>query len=165
MWGSTVAFIIKHYELLQCFQHDFFSFFCSFFPKIISVDLIFLILSWLRILLYNFFSLKHCELLQCFPIWFFYYFFQNYLCPFLFNIKLVKNYNHGKAYGKSIVVFLTKYYGLLQYFSKWFFNWFYFIGESTIVFITKHCQMLQRFSSWVFFLPKISMLFFLILSW
>jgi len=27
MWGSTVAFITKHCELLQCFQHDFFSFF------------------------------------------------------------------------------------------------------------------------------------------
>jgi len=35
MWGSTVAFITKHCELLQCFQHGFFSsFFCtfSFFP-------------------------------------------------------------------------------------------------------------------------------------
>jgi hypothetical protein len=45
MWGSTVAFITKHYELLQCFQHDF-SLFCVFFfniffPKIVSVDLIF----------------------------------------------------------------------------------------------------------------------------
>ena len=31
MWGSTVAFITKHCELLQCFQHGFFSsFFCTF---------------------------------------------------------------------------------------------------------------------------------------
>jgi len=34
MWGSIVAFITKHYELLQCFQHVFFS-------KIVSVDFIF----------------------------------------------------------------------------------------------------------------------------
>jgi hypothetical protein len=42
MWGSTVAFITKHCELLQCFQHDFFSFFgvffVIFFYKIVSVD-------------------------------------------------------------------------------------------------------------------------------
>ena len=43
---------------------------------------------------------------------------------------------------------------------------FYFIGENTVVFLTKHCQLLQRFFSWVFFLPKLSLLFFfLILSW
>jgi hypothetical protein len=43
MWGSTVTFIIKHCELLQCFQHDFFSyvFFCYFFSKIEFVDFIF----------------------------------------------------------------------------------------------------------------------------
>jgi len=41
---------------------------------------------------------------------------------------LIKNYNYNKAksYGKSVVVFLTKHYGLLQYFSKWFIL-FYFI--------------------------------------
>jgi len=42
MWGSTVAFIIKHCELLQCFQHGFFfMLFCYFFSKIVSVDFIF----------------------------------------------------------------------------------------------------------------------------
>jgi len=46
MWGSTVAFITKHYELLQCFQHDFFFpffgvCFVIFFSKIVSVDFIF----------------------------------------------------------------------------------------------------------------------------
>ena len=46
MWGSTVAFITKHCELLQCFQHDFsFLFFCVcfviFFYKIISIDFFF----------------------------------------------------------------------------------------------------------------------------
>jgi hypothetical protein len=60
-------------------------------------------------------------------------FFQNYLCPFFFNIKLVKNYNYNKAksYGENVVVFLTKHYGLLQYFSKWFFILFYW---------GKHCS-------------------------
>jgi hypothetical protein len=65
--------------------------------------------------------------LQCFFMWFFYDFFQNYLCRFFFNIKLVKNYNYNKAksYEESVVVFLTKHRGLLQYFSKWFFSLFY----------------------------------------
>jgi len=31
MCGSTVAFITKHCELLQCFQDDFFSFFGVYF--------------------------------------------------------------------------------------------------------------------------------------
>ena len=77
---------------------------------------------------------------------------------FFFNIELVKNYNYNKAksYKESVVVFLTKHCGLLQYFSKWFL--FYFIGKSDIVFLTKHCQLLQRFFSWVFFLPKLSLL-------
>jgi hypothetical protein len=54
-------------------------------------------------------------------------FFQNYLCRFFFNIELVKNYNYNKtkSYEESVVVFLTKHYGLLQYFSKWFFILFY----------------------------------------
>jgi len=49
------------------------------------------------------------------------------LSVFFFNIKLVKNYNYNKAksYGERVVVFLTKHYGLLQYFSKWFFILFY----------------------------------------
>jgi hypothetical protein len=53
-------------------------------------------------------------------------FFQNYLCQFFLNIELVKNYNDNKtkSYEESVVFFLTKHCGLLQYFSKWF---FYFI--------------------------------------
>ena len=37
-----------------------------------------------------------------------------------FNIELVKNYNYNKvkSYEESVVVFLTKHCGLLQYFSK-----------------------------------------------
>jgi hypothetical protein len=35
------------------------------------------------------FLTKHCQLLQCFSSWFFS--FQNYLCWFFFNIKLVEN--------------------------------------------------------------------------
>jgi hypothetical protein len=54
-------------------------------------------------------------------------FFQNYLCRFFLNIELVKNYNYNKAksYEKTVVIFLTKHCGLLQYFSKWFFILFY----------------------------------------
>jgi hypothetical protein len=93
-------------------------------------------------------------LLQCFPIWFFYGFFSKLsLSIFLFNIELVKNYNYNKAksYKKSVVIFLTKHCGLLQYFSKWFFILFY---------LEKHCSfpsktLLQHFFSWIFFPSKI----------
>jgi hypothetical protein len=46
---------------------------------------------------------------------------------FFFNIELVKSYNYNKAksYEESVVVFLIKHCGLLQYFSKWFFILFY----------------------------------------
>ena len=81
-----------------------------------------------------------------FPYDFFLIFFKIIFVDFFLNIELVKNYNYNKAksYGKSVVVFLTKPYGLLQYFSKWFFILFYW--ESNVVFLTKHCQLLQRFS-------------------
>jgi hypothetical protein len=36
----------------------------------------------------------------------------------------------------------------------------YFIGKSVIVFLTKYCQLLQYFFLWVFFLPKLSLLVF-----
>jgi len=59
-----------------------------------------------------------------------------------FNIELVKNYNYNtaKSYGESVVVFLTKHYGLLQYFFKWFFILFYWGKHCS--FLTKHCQLL-----------------------
>jgi hypothetical protein len=54
-------------------------------------------------------------------------FFSKLSLSIFFNIKLVKNYNYNKvkSYEKSVVVFLIKYYGLLQYFSKWFLILFY----------------------------------------
>jgi len=63
-----------------------------FFSKLSLLILLFLILSWLRIITVNFF-MKH---LQYFLTWFFYYFvmifFKNYFCWFyFFNIKLVEN--------------------------------------------------------------------------
>jgi len=90
----------------------------------------------------------------------FYDFFQNYLCRFLFNIELVKNYNYNeaKSYGKSVADFLTKHYELLQYFSKWFFILFY---------RGKHCSFPHKTLSiaTVFFfigifIPKLSLLIF-----
>jgi len=68
--------------------------FCFFFPKIIFVNFTFLILSWLKILLCNFFPLKYYGLLQCFPTWFFYFFlFFNiiFVSFIVFNIELIKN--------------------------------------------------------------------------
>jgi hypothetical protein len=60
-------------------------------------------------------------------------FFPKLYLSIFFNIKLVNNYNYNKtkSYVESVVVFLTKHYGLLQYFSKWFFILFY---------LGKHCS-------------------------
>ena len=54
-------------------------------------------------------------------------FFKIIFVDFFFNIELVKNYNYNKAksYKESVVVFLTKHCGLLQYLSEWFFSLFY----------------------------------------
>jgi hypothetical protein len=83
-----------------------FSFFIIFFFKIIFVDVIFLILSWLE---FNFvIKLNHVgktlklssqntlDYYNVSPHSFFSYdFFLNYLCQFyFFNIELVENYNY-----------------------------------------------------------------------
>ena len=93
-----------------------------------------------------------------------FFFFQNYLFIF-FNIKLVKNYNYNKtkSYGESVVVFLTKHYGLLQYFSKWFFILFYLEKHSN--FPHKILSIATTFFLICFFPYKIIFVgFFLILS-
>jgi hypothetical protein len=59
------------------------------FFKIIFVDFTFLILSWLKISLYNFFPLKYCEFLRRFPTWFFifiFWFFKIIFVDFIFLI-------------------------------------------------------------------------------
>ena len=67
----------------------------------------------------------------------FLWFFPKLSLSIFFNIELVKNnnYNKAKSYRENIVVFLTKYYGLLQYFSKWFFILFYW---------GKHCSFSHK---------------------
>jgi hypothetical protein len=86
---------------------------------------------------------------------------------FFLNIELVKNYNYNKAksYEKSIVVFLTKHCGLLQYFSKWFFSLFYW--EKRYSFPHKTLSIATTFFLMGFFPSKIIFVgfFFLILSW
>jgi hypothetical protein len=67
MRGSTVAFITKYYELLQCFQHDFFLFLVFvllFFFLKLSLSNFFFNIELIKNLALLFFSLKHCELLQ-----------------------------------------------------------------------------------------------------
>jgi len=97
---------------------------------------------------------------------FLYDFFQNYLCRFFFNIELVKNYNYNKAksYKKSVVVFLTKHCGLLQYFSKWFFILFYWekrysFPHKTLSIATTFFLMgffsFQNYLCWFFFNIKL----------
>jgi len=69
--------------------------FFYFFFKIIFVDFSFLILSWLKISLCNFFPLKYYELLRCFSTWFFYFTFWFFIIIFVdfifFNIELIEN--------------------------------------------------------------------------
>jgi len=62
-----------------------------------------------------------------FPCDFLMIFFKIIFVDCFLNIELVKNYNYNKikSYEESIIVFLTKHCGLLQYFSKWFFSLFY----------------------------------------
>ena len=74
---------------------------------------------------------------------------------FFFNIELVKNYNYNKAksYEESIVVFLTKHRGLLQYLSKWFFSLFYW--EKRYSFPHKTLSIAATFFLMGFFLSKI----------
>jgi len=168
MWGSTVAFITKHCELLQCFQHNFFFLFLVFvlfFFLKLSISIFFKILSWLRFSFAIFF-LKHCELLQCFSMWFFLWFFPNLSCRFFFNIELVQNYNYNKvkSYKESVVVFLTKYCGLLQYLSEWFFILFYW--EKRYSFPHRTLSIATTFFLMCFSHSKIIFVdFFLILSW
>jgi hypothetical protein len=85
----------------------FFSFvFFMIFSKIIFIDFIFLILSWLRITIVYFLT-KHYRLLQCFLIFFSFFLmnlFLNYFCLFyFFNVKLVKNLACSLIFLESIV--------------------------------------------------------------
>jgi len=89
------------------------------------------------------------------------------LLIFFFNIELVKNYNYNKAksYEESVVVFLTKHCGLLQYFSKWFFSLFYW--EKHYSFPHKTFSIAAIFFLMGFFPSKIIFVGFFkkILSW
>jgi hypothetical protein len=93
-------------------------------------------------------------------------FFKIIFVDLFFNIELVKNYNYNKAksYEESVVVFLTKHRGLLQYFSKWFFILFYW--EKCYSFPHKTLPIAATFFLMIFFPSKIIFVgFFLILSW
>jgi hypothetical protein len=118
MWGKHYNFPRKLLWIATVFFPIWFFFcFVIFFPKIIFVNFIFKILSWLRIAItskYKFFLTKHYALIQFFVTWFFSsffcvfffcnIFFQNYLRQFVFLIlswlefNFVIKLNHvGKA--------------------------------------------------------------------
>ena len=76
---STIAFLTKHCELLYVFPHDFF---LMNFSKLVFIDFISLILSWLKITItrLNYVG-KHCNfphktlwIATVFPTWFFLFF-------------------------------------------------------------------------------------------
>ena len=77
------------------FQNDFsffptfpFFLFIFFFQNYLC-RFYFLILSWLKISLCNFFPLKYCELLWRFPTWFFYFIFLFFIILFFDFIFLI----------------------------------------------------------------------------
>jgi hypothetical protein len=96
MWGKHYNFPRKLLLIAtMLFPTWFFFVFVMFFPKIIFVNFIFLILSWLSIITskYKFFLTKHNGLIQFFFTWFFssffcvfflYIYFLNYLRQFYF---------------------------------------------------------------------------------
>ena len=137
----------------------------------------FLILSWLKIQVCNFFSFK--------IIWiatiFFYMVFLFYFFRIIFKIVFV-NFNFliykVKTCRESIVVFLIYYYRLLQYFPLSFFfcffsystSLFFFFFFSKIIFVNftflilsrlkiqlcncfplKYCRLLRCFPTWFFY--------------
>ena len=89
-FSNFLLFLFIFYFFFQNyfpFFSKFSSFFCLFF-LIIFFDFTFLILSWLKISLCNFFPLKYYGLLRCFPTWFFKIIFVNFI---FFNIELIEN--------------------------------------------------------------------------
>jgi hypothetical protein len=86
---------------------------------------------------------------------FFIIFFKIIFVDFFFNIELVKNYNYNKAksYEESVVVFLIKHCGLLQYFSKWFLILFY--SEKRYSFHRKTLSIATMFFLMGFFPSKV----------
>jgi hypothetical protein len=80
---STVIFLANYCGLLQFFSHMVLFCFVMFFLKIIFVNFIFQILSWLIIVItskYKFFLTKHYGLIQFFLTWF----FSSFFCVFFF---------------------------------------------------------------------------------
>jgi len=88
---STVTFLENYYWLLQCFSHMVFFLFLLCFSLKLSVNFIFLILSWLRIAItskYNFFLTEQYGLIQFFLTWF----FSSFFCVFFFCNIFFQNY-------------------------------------------------------------------------
>jgi len=123
------------FQFLLCF------FFVMFFSKIIFIDFIFLILSWLE---FNFvIKLNHMgktlylssqNIVDCYNVsqhgFFFLWFFSNYLCQFyFFNIEPVENYNYKSLQIKLNHVgkhcrFHHKTLWIATMFPTWFFPFF-----------------------------------------
>jgi len=125
------------------FLHGFFYEFFSFFFKMVFEDLIFFILSWLRILLRRFF-LKTLWIVTCFPTWFLFcysvsphIFFKIIFVDFFFNIKLVEN---------LAITFPTCFF----YFFYFVFA-FFFPKLSSFFFSFCLCFFFQNYFCWFFF--------------
>jgi hypothetical protein len=170
--------------LLQWFLTWFLCFFFMIFSKIIFVDFIFLILSWLRITTIVFSQ----NIVDCYSVslhgsfffffsFFLYDFFQNCLCCFyFFNITLVENLtlyfflkNTVDCYSHSPYIFFF----VMNVFKIVFINFIFLILSwlriTTVYFLTKYYRLLQCFLTWFFFLSFFlcffSKIIFLVFSW
>jgi len=141
--------------LLQYFSAWFFLFLFFYdFLRNYLFQYYFLILSWLKITIticeesIITFLANCCGLLQCFfPHGFFlfcYVFPSNCLCQFYFlNIELVKNCNYK--------FFLTKHYGLIQFFLTWVFFSFFCVLFCNIFFKIIFIDFIFLILSWLEF--------------
>jgi hypothetical protein len=139
LWFSQkLSFFILFFniELIKNYSYNMWGKHCNFPRKLL----------WIAIIFFSYGSFLFC-----------YVFSQNYLYQFYFsNIKLVNNCNYK--------FFLTKHYGLIQFFLTWFFSSFF------CVFFFCNIFFLKLSSSILFFLILRWLefnfcVFFLILSW
>ena len=158
------------------------------FFKMIFVDFIFFILSWLRIYLCSFFKKKQYELLQCFPYivfvlrqCFLYIFLKSYLYQiYFFNIELADNL--ALAFLICFFIFLFFFFSKIVIFYIYFFFvlffselfllilFFYYWADwkfSFLSFSLKYCSFPHVFFFFAFvsffvhfFYPKLTFFFF-----
>ena len=141
--------------MLQCFSVRFLFYFFIWFSLKLSFLFYFLILSWLKITAticeestVTFLTI-YCGLLQCFFPHDFFFVLLCFSLKLSFSILFFKIISWLRiAITSKYKFFLTKHYGLIQFFLTWFFSSFFCVFFFCDIFF-------QNYLRW----------FFLILSW